>query len=113
MIPTIRAFRARYGEHLYRRYGFLDSINPSFTFKDVPLRHGEVIENLGWVASDYLAIDQGPIVAMIENYPSGLIWTIMKRNPHVRRGLERAGFSGGWLGPAPAPSDEGCRSLIY
>jgi hypothetical protein len=99
-IPTIRAFRARYGEHLYKRYGFLDAVNPSFTFQDVPLRHGQVVDNLGWVATDYLAIDQGPIVAMIENYRSGLIWTIMKRNPHVRRGLERAGFSGGWLGPA-------------
>jgi len=108
VIPTIRAFRARYGEHLYQRYGFLDAVNPSFTFKDVPLRHGQVIDNLGWVASDYLAIDQGPIVAMIENYRSELIWTIMKRNPHIRRGLERAGFTGGWLGtPAPREADKG------
>jgi hypothetical protein len=107
VIPTIRAFRARYGEHLYQRYGFLDAVNPSFTFTDVPLRHGQIVENLGWVATDYLAIDQGPIVAMIENYRSGLIWTIMKRNPHIRRGLERAGFTGGWLGPAATPSEEG------
>src|SRR5690606_26292413 len=49
VIPTIRAFRARYGEHLYQRFGFLDSINPSFTFTDVPLRHGQIIENVGWV----------------------------------------------------------------
>jgi hypothetical protein len=80
-------------------------VNPSFTFTDVPLRHGQIVPNLGWVADDYLAIDQGPIVAMIENYRSGLIWTIMKRNPHIRRGLERAGFSGGWLGE-PEVSDE-------
>ncbi len=104
VIPTIRAFRARYGQHLYQRYGFLDAINPSFTFTDVPLRHGQIVENLGWVATDYLAIDQGPIVAMIENYRSGLIWTIMKRNPHIRRGLELAGFTGGWLGSPQAPS---------
>jgi hypothetical protein len=97
VIPTIRAFRARFGEHLYQRYGFLDSVNPSFTFKDVQLRHGQVIDNVGWVAGDYLGIDQGPIVAMIENYRSGLIWRIMQRNPHIRRGLERAGFTGGWL----------------
>lgn len=108
VIPTIRAFRARFGEHLYQRYGFLDAVNPSFTFTDVPLRHGQIVENVGWVATDYLAIDQGPIVAMIENYRSELIWTIMKRNPHIRRGLERAGFTGGWLGAPPeAPSDEG------
>lgn len=107
VIPTIRAFRARYGNHLYKRYGFLDAVNPSFTFTDVPLRHGKIVENLGWVADDYLAIDQGAIVAMIENYRSGLIWTIMKRNPYIRRGLERAGFSGGWLGERePIESDE-------
>lgn len=110
VIPTIRAFRARYGKHLYQRYGFLDAINPSFTFTDVQLRHGRVIENVGWVADDYLAIDQGPIVAMIENYRSGLIWTIMKRNSHIRRGLERAGFTGGWLGPAAQRRDGGDKS---
>jgi hypothetical protein len=103
VIPTIRAFRARFGEHLYQKYGFLDSVNPSFTFTDVPLRHGRIIENVGWVADDYLGIDQGPIVAMIENYRSGLVWSIMKNNPHIRRGLQRARFTGGWLDePAPA-----------
>ena len=108
VIPTIRAFRARFGEHLYQRYGFLDAVNPSFTYTDAPLRHGRIIENLGWVADDYLGIDQGPIVAMIENYRSGLIWKLMQRNPYVRRGLERAGFTGGWLGqPAPAVTEAG------
>ena len=108
VIPTMRAFRARFGQHLYQRYGFLDAVNPSFTFGDVPLRHGRIVENVGWVATDYLAIDQGPIVAMIENYRSGLIWTIMKRNPYIRRGLERAGFTGGWLGPgAQTPGGQG------
>jgi len=67
------------------------------------LRHGKVIGNLGWVASDYLGIDQGPIIAMIENYRSELIWNIMKRNPYIRKGLERAGFSGGWLGRIQTP----------
>jgi len=51
----------------------------------------------GWVATDYLGIDQGPIVAMIENGHSGLVWRVMRKNPHLRRGLERAGFTGGWL----------------
>ncbi|HEU4602895.1 MAG TPA: glucoamylase family protein [Steroidobacteraceae bacterium] len=104
--PSIHAFRARYGEHLYQTFGFLDAVNPSFTFTDAPLRHGKVIENLGWVADDYLGIDQGPIIAMIENYRSGLVWNIMKRNPYVRRGLERAGFTGGWMTntePTPTP----------
>ncbi|WP_202624180.1 glucoamylase family protein [Steroidobacter agaridevorans] len=102
-IPAIRAFRARFGEHLYQKYGFLDSVNPSFTFTDVPLRHGRIVEGIGWIADDYLGIDQGPIVAMIENYRSGLIWSVMQNNPHIRRGLQRAGFTGGWL-DKPAPS---------
>jgi hypothetical protein len=106
VIPTIRAFRTRFGTNLYQKYGFLDAINPSFTFADVPVQHGKVVEGIGWVADDYLGIDQGPIVAMIENYRSELIWKIMQRNPHIRRGLERAGFTGGWLSVppgAPAP----------
>lgn len=102
-IPAIRAFRARFGEHLYQKYGFLDAVNPSFTFTDVPLRHGRIIEGIGWIGDDYLGIDQGPIVAMIENYRSGLIWSVMRNNPHIRRGLKRAGFTGGWL-DTPEPT---------
>ena len=86
----------RYGRHIYGEYGFLDAFNPTFTY-DIPLRHGRKVEGFGWVAGDYLGIDQGPILTMIENYRSGLVWRVMRENPHVRRGLTRAGFSGGWL----------------
>ena len=96
VVPTIRELHRRYGEHIYSDYGFLDAFNPSFDF-DVPLVHGRCIPGFGWVASDYLGIDQGPIVAMIENGNSGLVWRVMRKNPHLRRGLERAGFTGGWL----------------
>lgn len=97
VIPTVHAFRERYGAHLYKKYGFLDSINPSFTYSDVKMQYGQVVPDVGWVATDYIGIDQGPILAMIENYRSGLIWKIMQRNLHIQRGLQRAGFSGGWL----------------
>jgi hypothetical protein len=96
-IPAVRAMHERYGEHIYSKYGFLDAFNPTFTF-EVPVRHGRHVKGFGWVAGDYLGIDQGPILAMIENYRSGLIWRVMKKNQHVRHGLARAGFSGGWLG---------------
>ena len=96
VLPTIREMRHRYGEHLYGRYGFLDAFNPTFDV-DVRPQHGKVVRGLGWFDTDYLGIDQGPIVAMIENYRSDLIWGLMRKNPHIRRGLERAGFSGGWL----------------
>ena len=49
------------------------------------------------MASDYIGIDQGPILAMIANYRNGFVWEVMKRNPYIRKGLERAGFTGGWL----------------
>lgn len=49
----------------------------------------------GWVDSDYLGIDEGAIVAMLETYRSGLIWSVMHRNPYIVRGLRRAGFRGG------------------
>lgn len=34
---------------------------------------------------------------MIENYRTGFIWNLMKKNPYIRKGLEQAGFAGGWL----------------
>lgn len=95
-IDAVRELRARYGQHIYDEYGFLDAFNPSFSF-DIKLRHGRVIPGFGWVANDYLGIDQGPILAMIENHRSGFVWKVMRTNPHIRRGLTRAGFSGAWL----------------
>lgn len=96
VLPTLRVFTERYGKEIYGQYGFIDSFNPSFNF-DVAVQHGRRAGSFGWVDGDYLGIDQGPIVAMIENYRSELIWKLMRKNPHVRRGLERAGFTGGWL----------------
>jgi hypothetical protein len=95
-IPALRVMKERYGEHLWGQYGFLDAFNPTFQFA-VPLRHGKVVPGVGWFDTDYLGIDQGPILLMIENHRSGLVWRLMRRNPHLRRGLERAGFTGGWL----------------
>ncbi|MGQ0836038.1 MAG: glucoamylase family protein [Gammaproteobacteria bacterium] len=95
-LPALREIHGRYGQHVYSTYGFLGSFNPSFDY-DVPLQNGRRIPGIGWVAGDYLGIDQGIILAMIENHRSGLIWRVMRTNPHIRRGLQRAGFTGGWL----------------
>ncbi len=96
VLPSAREMYKRYGAHIYGKYGFVDAFNPSFDY-DVPLIRGKRVRGLGWVASDYVGIDQGSTIAMIENYRSELIWTVMKRNPYIRRGLKRAGFEGGWL----------------
>ncbi len=82
-IAAIGEMQRKYGSKLYREYGFADAFNPTYPN--------------GWFDADYLGIDQGPIIAMIENYRSGLVWETMKKNPHVVRGLKRAGFGGGWL----------------
>ena len=100
-IPTLQAMRDRYGENLYSTYGFLDSFNPTFDF-NVPVQHGKVVPGQGWFDTDYLGIDQGPIIAMIENYRTELVWREMRDHPAVIRGLRRAGFTGGWLARAPA-----------
>lgn len=57
----------------------------------------------GWVDQHHLGIDQGPILAMIENYCTGFLWTLMHDAPYIVRGLRRAGFSGGWLNTASTP----------
>ena len=96
VLPALRAIYTRYGEHLYGEYGFRDAFNPSFQFA-VKSETGKIVPGLGWFARDYIGIDQGPILLMAENYRSELIWNVMKKNPYIRAGLERAGFRGGWL----------------
>ena len=96
VIPAVRAMHSRYKEHIYGEYGFLDSFNRSFDY-DLPLKYGKRIPGWGWVADQYIGIDQGPILLMAQNHRNGRVWEVMRRNPHIRRGLERAGFSGGWL----------------
>jgi hypothetical protein len=91
--------RDSYGEHLYGRYGFLDALNPTFRL-DVPVQHGRVVPEVGWFDTDWIGIDQGPIVAMIENWRSGLVWERMRGDESLMRGLRAAGFSGGWLDSA-------------
>src|SRR6266550_2216432 len=96
-IPALLAMRETYGSHLFSTYGFRDAFNPTFNAAGVAVERGTVDPTLGWFDVDYLGIDQGPIIAMIENYRTGLIWRLMRGNPHIVRGLCRAGFTGGWL----------------
>ena len=86
----------RYGPWLYSDYGFKDAFNPSFEL-NAPLRTGAVVPRQGWFDNEYLGIDQGPILLMLENYRSGFVWQVMRSNPYIRKGLQRAGFKGGWL----------------
>ena len=87
VLPTLRRINKDYPE-ITSKYGFKCSYNPTF-------RAGK---RKGWVSQGYYGLDQGPIVMMIENYRSGMIWRLMRRCPYIVNGLRIAGFSGGWLG---------------
>jgi len=93
-LPALRTMKTKYGPKLYGSYGFLDAFNPSYRY---PPRPGYGTTEAGWFDTDYLGIDQGPILLMAENLRTAFVWNLMKKNPHIRRGLERAGFTGGWL----------------
>jgi hypothetical protein len=76
---ALRYFHETLGERLWGRFGFVDAFS----------------ESAGWFAKTYLAIDQGPIVAMIENYRTGLLWRLFMADEDVRSGLKRLGFQSG------------------
>ncbi len=68
-----------------RAYRFCSGFNPS------------VDGDSGWVSDGYYGLDQGILAINIENAKSGLLWSLMRTSPHLRTGLKRAGFAGGWL----------------
>ncbi len=88
VLPTIaRMWRPQLGKE--HPYGFRTTFNP--TFPD-PGGSGH-----GWVSPNHCGLNQGPIVVMIENYRSGMIWNLLRDNSHIVAGLRAAGFTGGWL----------------
>ncbi|HEY6451078.1 MAG TPA: glucoamylase family protein [Steroidobacteraceae bacterium] len=74
---ALRHFLTTHGARLWGRYGFYDAF----------------CEQRDWFADTYLAIDQGPIVVMLENHRSGLLWNLFMGVPEVRSGLSRLGFT--------------------
>ena len=88
VIPTVRTM-VRLDLGATKRYGFKPSFNQMYKVPNSPTGW--------WVTPYHFGIDQGPVVLMIENYRTGLIWNLMRRSPYVATGLRRAGFRGGWL----------------
>lgn len=88
-IDALIAMKNKFGDQLYQEYGFKDAFNLTI--------QPEGISETGWFDPDYIGIDQGPILIQLENYQSGLIWDMMKKNIYIVSGLKKAGFSGGWL----------------
>jgi hypothetical protein len=75
-LAALKHFHGALGGRLWRDYGFVDAF----------------CETRDWVADTHLAIDQGPIVVMIENYRTGLLWRLFMSCPEIRHGLRRLGF---------------------
>jgi hypothetical protein len=75
-MQALRHFYGKLGDRIWGEYGFKDAFS----------------ETHNWVAESYLAIDQGPIIIMIENYRTGLLWDLFMSCPEVQDGLKKLGF---------------------
>ncbi len=93
VLPTIAHIQATYPQ-LVGKYGFTCTLNPTFV--------DEAGRQRGWFSQHYYGLNEGPIVLMIENYRSALIWRVLRQCPPIVAGLRRAGFHGGWLAPGAA-----------
>lgn len=82
-MKALRYFYDERGNQLWGEYGFRDAYNDS----------------QNWVADSYLAIDQGPIVVMIENYRTGLLWNLFMSCPEVKDGLKLLHFKSPYINP--------------
>jgi hypothetical protein len=76
-MKALKFFYYKLGDRLWGDYGFYDAFNLTE----------------GWTASSYLAIDQGPIVIMIENHRTGLLWSLFMSAPEVQDGLDKLSFT--------------------
>lgn len=76
-MQVLKHFYYDLGNKIWGKYGFYDAFS----------------EEYNWYPDDYLAIDQGPAVVMIENYRSGLLWELFMSCPEVQAGLIKLGFN--------------------
>ncbi len=80
-MKALKFFYYTLGDKLFKDYGFVDA----FALKDL------------WYAGSFLAIDQGSIIVMIENYRSGLLWNLFTSCPEVKMGMKKLGFTAPYL----------------
>jgi len=89
VFPAVRYFTDQVKLEQPDSYGFQATFNPTF-----PVASDN---DNGWVSPWNFGLNQGPIVLMIENQRTGLIWRLVRQCPYIVQGLRRAGFRGGWL----------------
>jgi hypothetical protein len=76
VLPTMKSINAKYGKQLWGKYGYYDSFNPT----------------INWVNNDFIGIDEGPMLIMIENFRTGLVWNYVMKDPVIQKGLTKLGF---------------------
>ncbi len=76
VLPTMKSINARYGKELWSKYGYYDSFNPTAK----------------WVNNDWIGIDEGPMLMMIENFRTGLVWEYVMKDPIIQTGLSKLGY---------------------
>jgi hypothetical protein len=86
-MQALKHFYNDLGDKIWSDYGFIDAFS----------------ESKNWYAKSYLAIDQGPIISMIENYRTGLLWKLFMSCPEVQHGLQKLGFESPHIKPLPEP----------
>jgi len=80
-MKVLRHFYYDLGSKIWSEYGFVDAFN----------------ETKNWYADSHLAIDQGPVIVMIENYRTGLLWKLFMSCPEIKTGIKKLGFESPWL----------------
>ena len=80
-MKALKYFYNTLGDKIWSEYGFVDAFN----------------ETKNWFAKSHLAIDQGPIIVMIENYRSGLLWKLFMDIPEIKNGCKKLGFESPWM----------------
>jgi hypothetical protein len=76
VLPASKSVIEKYGDRLWGKYGFYDSFNLT----------------ANWFDNDFIGIDQGPMLIMIENFRTGLVWDYVMKDPIIQKGLSRLGF---------------------
>ena len=89
------AMYAGWGKEIYGKYGFF-AFNPTFVIP-AAVKQGRVVADLGWINTDFLGIEVGPLLLMLANARDGSVWKTMKANPYLLEGLRKAKFQGGWV----------------
>lgn len=76
VIPTIQSINRKYGKKLWGKYGYYDSFNPT----------------VNWFNDDFIGIDEGPMLIMIENFRTGFVWNYVMKDPIIQQGLNKLGY---------------------